>query len=271
MSITDHRQLTQLLEDVVREQVESDLAHWEREELADFVARRPESQQRYLSGSQRPVKRVYTPADVADIPYEEIGLPGRYPYTRGPYPTMYRGRLWTMRQIAGFGTPDETNERFQYLIAQGQTGLSVDFDMPTLMGFDSDSPRSVGEVGREGVAIDVLEDMDRLFANIDLEQISVSMTINPSAWILLAMYIAVAEQRNLDLNKLSGTIQNDILKEYIAQKEWIYPPAPSMRIVRDTITYTAGRMARYNPINISGYHISEAGASALQEAAFTMA
>jgi methylmalonyl-CoA mutase N-terminal domain/subunit len=176
-----------------------------------------------------------------------------------------------MRQIAGFGTPDETNERFQYLIAQGQTGLSVDFDMPTLMGFDSDDPKSVGEVGREGVAIDVLEDMDSLFAGIDLEEISVSMTINPSAWILFAMYVAVAEQRGLDLDKLSGTIQNDILKEYIAQKEWIYPPAPSMRIVRDTITYATGRMARYNPLNISGYHISEAGASPLQEAAFTMA
>ena len=267
----DERQLTKLIEDAVREQIERDLAGWEADELAGFLERRPESREEYLSGSQRPVKRVYTPADVADIPYEDISLPGRYPFTRGPYPTMYRGRPWTMRQIAGFGTPDETNERFQYLIAQGQTGLSVDFDMPTLMGLDSDSPRSVGEVGREGVAIDVLEDMDRLFAGIDLEQISVSMTINPSAWILLAMYVAVAEQRGLDLDRLSGTIQNDILKEYIAQKEWIYPPAPSMRIVRDTITYTAGRMARYNPINISGYHISEAGASALQEAAFTIA
>jgi methylmalonyl-CoA mutase cobalamin-binding domain/chain len=270
MSTTEH-ELTKLIEDAVLEAVQADVASWEAGELAAFLERRPESQDVYLSGSQRPVKRVYTPADVADIPYEDIGLPGRYPFTRGPYPTMYRGRSWTMRQIAGFGTPDETNERFQYLIAQGQTGLSVDFDMPTLMGFDSDDPKSVGEVGREGVAVDVLEDMDRLFAGIDLEQISVSMTINPSAWILLAMYIAVAEERGLDLDKLSGTIQNDILKEYIAQKEWIYPPEPSMRIVRDTITYTAGRMARYNPINISGYHISEAGSSALQEAAFTMA
>ncbi|MDO8187940.1 methylmalonyl-CoA mutase family protein [Conexibacter sp. JD483] len=263
--------LTRLIEETVREHVEAELTAWEEQELAASLARRGESREQYLSGSRRPVKRVYTAADVADIPYEEIGLPGQYPFTRGPYPTMYRARPWTMRQIAGFGTPDETNERFQYLIAQGQTGLSVDFDMPTLMGFDSDDPKSVGEVGREGVAIDVLEDMDRLFAGIDLEQISVSMTINPSAWILLAMYIAVAEQRGLDLNKLSGTIQNDILKEYIAQKEWIYPPEPSMRIVRDTITYTAGRMARYNPINISGYHISEAGSSAIQEAAFTIA
>jgi methylmalonyl-CoA mutase N-terminal domain/subunit len=184
---------------------------------------------------------------------------------------MYRGRLWTMRQIAGFGTPEETNQRFQYLIAQGQTGLSVDFDMPTLMGYDSDDPKSEGEVGREGVAVDVLDDLDALYKGIDLENISASMTINPTAWILLAQYIAVAEDRNLDLNKLSGTIQADILKEYIAQKEWIYPPTPSIRIVRDCITYTTARMKRYNPINISGYHISEAGASPLQEAAFTIA
>jgi methylmalonyl-CoA mutase cobalamin-binding domain/chain len=235
------------------------------------LAKRPETRPQYFSGSGAPVQRVYTPADIADVPFAEIGLPGQYPFTRGPYPTMYRGRTWTMRQIAGFGTPAETNQRFQYLIAQGQTGLSVDFDMPTLMGYDSDSAMSLGEVGREGVAVDVLEDMDKLFEGINLEEISVSMTINPSAWILLAMYIAVARRRGYDLNKLSGTIQNDILKEYIAQKEWIYPPAPSMRIVRDTITYTATRMARYNPINISGYHTSEAGASALQEIAFTIA
>jgi methylmalonyl-CoA mutase cobalamin-binding domain/chain len=244
---------------------------WADNELAKFLAKRPETRQQYFSGSGAPVQRVYTPADIADVPFEEIGLPGQYPFTRGPYPTMYRGRPWTMRQIAGFGTPAETNQRFQYLIAQGQTGLSVDFDMPTLMGYDSDDTMSLGEVGREGVAVDVLEDMDKLFEGINLEEISVSMTINPSAWILLAMYIAVARRRGYDLNKLSGTIQNDILKEYIAQKEWIYPPAPSMRVVRDTITYTATRMARYNPINISGYHTSEAGASALQEIAFTIA
>jgi methylmalonyl-CoA mutase N-terminal domain/subunit len=244
---------------------------WADNELAKFLAKRPETRPQYFSGSGASVQRVYTPADIADVPFEEIGLPGQYPFTRGPYPTMYRGRPWTMRQIAGFGTPAETNQRFQYLIAQGQTGLSVDFDMPTLMGYDSDSAMSLGEVGREGVAVDVLEDMDKLFEGINLEEISVSMTINPSAWILLAMYIAVARRRGYDLNKLSGTIQNDILKEYIAQKEWIYPPAPSMRIVRDTITYTATRMARYNPINISGYHTSEAGASALQEIAFTIA
>src|SRR6201991_3261942 len=250
--------------------VTDDVADWEGDELAAFVARAPESREEYRSGSGMEVQRVYTPADLPGD-WHDIGLPGRYPYTRGPYPTMYRGRTWTMRQIAGFGQAEETNKRFQYLIAQGQTGLSVDFDMPTLMGLDSDDPMSLGEVGREGVAIDTLPDMEALFDGIDLEKISVSMTINPSAWILLAMYIAVAEQRGLDLDKLSGTIQNDILKEYIAQKEWIYPPEPSMRIVRDTISYTAGRMRRYNPINISGYHISEAGSSALQEAAFTIA
>jgi methylmalonyl-CoA mutase cobalamin-binding domain/chain len=249
----------------------ADLEEWESAELADFLARQPERKEAYLTGSRRPVKRVYTPADVAETDWESIGLPGRYPYTRGPYPTMYRGRNWTMRQIAGFGTGTDTNRRFKYLIAQGQTGLSVDFDMPTLMGIDSDDEMSEGEVGREGVAVDVIDDMEALFEDIDLTEISVSMTINPSAWILLAMYVAVAERRGYDLNRLSGTIQNDILKEYIAQKEWVFPIRDSMRLVRDTIVYCAQNMARYNPINISGYHISEAGASPLQELAFTMA
>src|SRR5581483_1513841 len=204
------------------ERARRERADWEARELKEFLARQPERRQDWRTGSGLPVQRVYGPQDIADTPAEDIGLPGRWPFTRGPYPTMYRGRLWTMRQIAGFGTPDETNERFRYLIAQGQTGISVDFDMPTLMGLDSDDPRSLGEVGREGVAVDVLEDMELLFEGIDLEAISVSMTINPSAWILLAMYVAVAEARGLDPNRLSGTIQNDILKEYIAQKEWIY-------------------------------------------------
>ncbi|MBL1118463.1 methylmalonyl-CoA mutase family protein [Streptomyces sp. 110] len=256
--------------DALANAVTEELADWEGRELAAFTTRRPESKERYLSGSGLPVKRVYTPADLPED-WSDIGLPGRYPYTRGPYPTMYRGRTWTMRQIAGFGQAEETNERFRYLIAQGQTGLSVDFDMPTLMGLDSDDAMSLGEVGREGVAIDVLPDMEALFDGIDLENISVSMTINPSAWILLAMYVAVAERRGYDLNKLSGTIQNDILKEYVAQKEWIFPVRPSMRIVRDTIVHCSREMARYNPVNISGYHISEAGANAQQEIAFTMA
>src|SRR5215472_7182501 len=217
---------------------------WEGGELRAFLDRQPESRPEYRTLSGLPLKRVYTVEDLAGFRHEDLGLPGQYPYTRGPYPTMYRGRMWTMRQIAGYGTGKDTNERFRYLIAQGQTGLSVDFDMPTLMGYDSDDPRSIGEVGREGVAIDTLDDMEDLFDSIDLEQISVSMTINPTAWILLAMYIAVAQRRGYDLNKLSGTIQNDIIKEYIAQKEWIYPPAASMRIVRDTITCAATLMAR---------------------------
>lgn len=264
------REEPRLATDALLEAVATQLADWERNELAQFIQRQPESKDVYLSGSGLPVKRVYTPADLPER-WNEVGLPGCFPFTRGPYPTMYRGRTWTMRQIAGFGQAEETNKRFQYLIAQGQTGLSADFDMPTLMGLDSDDPMSLGEVGREGVAIDVLPDMQALFDGINLEDISVSMTINPSAWILLAMYVAVAEQRGYDLNKLSGTIQNDILKEYVAQKEWLFPVEPSMRIVRDTIVYCSEHMARYNPVNISGYHISEAGANALQEIAFTMA
>ncbi len=243
---------------------------WEADELAGFIARQPESRDVYKTASGLELKRVYTSLDTTEASEADIGLPGQYPFTRGPYPTMYRGRPWTMRQIAGFGTATDTNERFKYLLDQGTTGLSTDFDMPTLMGYDSDHPMSLGEVGREGAAVDTLADMEALFDGIDLTKISVSMTINPTAWILMAMYIAVAENRGYDLNKLSGTIQNDILKEYTAQKEWIYPPKPSMRIVRDTIVYGARNMARYNAVNISGYHISEAGATSLQEAAFTM-
>lgn len=267
----DSENLTRLLEESAVGHVEDDVADWENNELADFLKRRPEQKSEYRSGSGLPVQRVYTPVDIADTPWEDIGLPGRYPFTRGPYPTMYRGRSWTMRQIAGFGTGSETNERLKYLVQQGQTGLSVDFDMPTLMGYDSDDEMSMGEVGREGVAVDIFDDMEALFDGINLEEISVSMTINPSAWILLAMYVALAEKKGYDPNKLSGTTQNDILKEYAAQKEWVYPVRPSMRIVRDTITYCAEHMPRYNPLNISGYHISEAGGSPLHEAAFTIA
>jgi len=260
-----------IVDDRLRDRVEADLEEWRANELRDFQSRQPERRASFTTESGLPVKTVYTPADTADTAWEDVGLPGRPPFTRGPYPTMYRGRIWTMRQIAGFGTPADTNERFRYLIAQGQTGLSVDFDMPTLMGYDSDDEMSVGEVGREGVAIDVLDDMDDLFKGIDLQTISVSMTINPSAWILLAMYVAVCEMRGYDLTRISGTIQNDILKEYVAEKEWIYPIEPSMRLVRDTIVYCARHLPRYNPINISGYHISEAGANAVQEVAFTLA
>ena len=243
---------------------------WEQNELAAFLEKAPERRPEFRTNTGLPVKRVYTALDLAETPPEDIGLPGRYPFTRGAYPTMYRGRLWTMRQIAGYGTAEDTNKRFKYLISQGQTGLSTDFDMPTLMGYDSDHPMSEGEVGREGVAIDTMADMELLFDGIDLENNSVSMTINPSAWILLAMYVAVAQKRGLDLNKLSGTIQADILKEYMAQKEWAFPIRPSVRIVRDCITYCARNMKRYNPINISGYHISEAGSSPLDEVAFPL-
>ncbi|MGH6661155.1 MAG: methylmalonyl-CoA mutase family protein, partial [Rhodospirillales bacterium] len=259
---------------MAREQLEQKLKAWEEGELAQFIARQPEALDDYKTASGLPLKRVYTALDVAPngdgSPADVIGLPGQYPFSRGPYPTMYRGKLWTMRQIAGFGTGADTNKRFKYLIAQGNTGLSADFDMPTLMGYDSDHPMSRGEVGREGAAVDTLADMEALFDGIDLTKISVSMTINPTAWILMAMYVAVAQKRGYDLDKLSGTIQNDILKEYIAQKEWIFPPRPSMRIVRDTIVFGAKHMARYNAVNISGYHISEAGATSLQEAAFTL-
>jgi methylmalonyl-CoA mutase cobalamin-binding domain/chain len=251
--------------------IEKQLEQWEQHEVASFLRKQRERQEQFTTLSGFPVKRVYTALDVAATPLADLGLPGQYPFTRGPYPTMYRSRAWTMRQIAGFGTGEDTNNRFRYLIAQGQTGLSTDFDMPTLMGYDSDHPMSAGEVGREGVAVDTLADMEALFDGIDLEKISVSMTINPTAWILLAMYIVLAEKRGCDLNRLSGTIQADILKEYMAQKEYIFPIAPSVRIVRDCITHCAKNLKRYNPINISGYHISEAGASPLHEVAFTMA
>jgi 2-hydroxyisobutanoyl-CoA mutase large subunit len=265
------RMMNRMLDAKSLETVRDEVADWEHSEVEAFLRKQPERRQQFFTSGGLPLKRVYTAADTADIPLDDIGLPGRYPFTRGPYPTMYRGRHWTMRQIAGFGTGEDTNKRFKYLIKQGQTGLSTDFDMPTLMGYDSDHPMSEGEVGREGVAVDTLADMEALYEGIDLENISVSMTINPSAWILLAMYVALAKRRGLELHKLSGTIQADILKEYIAQKEYCFPIAPSVRLVRDCITYCAEHMRRYNPINISGYHISEAGASPLQEAAFTLA
>jgi methylmalonyl-CoA mutase N-terminal domain/subunit len=265
----DHRPQRRL-EGASLDEIGKQFELWEQQELAAFLRKAPERQKEFRTLTGFPLKRVYTALDLAETPSEDIGLPGQYPFTRGAYPTMYRGRLWTMRQIAGFGMAEDTNRRFKYLIAQGQTGLSIDFDMPTLMGYDSDHPMSEGEVGREGVAIDTMADMELLFDGIDLEQISVSMTINPSAWILLAMYIAVAQTRGLDMNELSGTIQADILKEYMAQKEWAFPIRPSVRIVRDCITYCARSAKRYNPINISGYHISEAGASPLDEVAFAL-
>jgi methylmalonyl-CoA mutase N-terminal domain/subunit len=214
---------------------------------------------------------LYTPSNVA-IDYDrDLGYPGAFPYTRGVYPSMYRGRLWTMRQFAGFGTAEETNARFRYLLDHGQTGLSTAFDMPTLMGYDSDHPRSLGEVGREGVAIDSLEDMEQLFAGIPLGEVSTSMTINAPAAMLLAFYICVAEEQRVSQDKLRGTIQTDILKEYIAQKEWIFPPEPSMRLCVDMIEYCARNVPLWHPVSISGYHIREAGSTAAQELAFTLA
>jgi len=245
---------------------------WEQLTLLPFTERRPESRATFRTQGGLPLERLYTPEHLSELDYvRDLGFPGAFPYTRGPYPTMYRAQPWTMRQIAGFGTADDTNGRFRYLIAQGQTGISTDFDMPTLMGYDSDDARSEGEVGREGVAVDSVDDMHDLYRDIDLEQISVSMTINPSAWILFAMYLVVAQERGFDRRKLSGTIQNDIIKEYVAQKEWVYPPRPAMRIVRDTITYSAQHLPRYNPVNVSGYHTREAGSTAIQEVAFTLA
>jgi methylmalonyl-CoA mutase cobalamin-binding domain/chain len=243
---------------------------WEREVVSPFLESIPERKASFETPSGETLERVFTPEHVESAA-ESAGFPGEYPFLRGPYPTMYRARPWTMRQIAGYGRPEDTNERLRYLIANGQTGISIDFDMPTLMGFDSDDERSFGEVGREGVAIDHVDDLHAVLDGIDIGSISVSMTINPTAWILLAMFIVVAEERGVPRDRLSGTTQADIVKEYIAQKEWIYPVAPSLRLVRDMIVHGAAELPRWNPVNISGYHIREAGATAAQEVAFTLA
>jgi methylmalonyl-CoA mutase N-terminal domain/subunit len=226
----------------------------------------PERDEGFLTLSGEPVKPLYTAADVTSDP----GLPGQYPFTRGVYPSMYRGRLWTMRQFAGFGTAEETNERFRYLLDHGQTGLSTAFDMPSLMGHDSDSPRSLGEVGREGVAVDTTVDMEDLFRGIDLGDVSVSMTINAPAAIMLAYYVVAAERQGVAPERLAGTIQADILKEYIAQKEWCFPIDPAMRLLGDMIQWCSTEMPRWHPVSISGYHIREAGSTAQQELAFTL-
>jgi methylmalonyl-CoA mutase N-terminal domain/subunit len=244
----------------------SDEERWEREKFA----RTPERDAPFTTISGEPVKPLYTEGDLPADPEEAIGFPGEFPYTRGVYPSMYRGRLWTMRQFAGFGTARETNLRFRYLLDQGQTGLSTAFDMPSLMGHDSDHPRSLGEVGREGVAIDSLEDMETLFQGIPLDQVSVSMTINAPAAIMLAFYVVAAERNGIAPDRLAGTIQTDILKEYIAQKEWCFPVDPAMRLVTDMIEWCALHMPRWHPISISGYHIREAGSTADQELAFTL-
>jgi methylmalonyl-CoA mutase N-terminal domain/subunit len=239
-----------------------------RRELYDA---KPERDVLFTTMSGLPVEPLSTP-DTVELDYErDVGYPGVYPYTRGVYPSMYRGRLWTMRQFAGFGTAEETNTRFRYLLEHGQTGLSTAFDMPTLMGYDSDHGKSLGEVGREGVAIDSLEDMEQLFAGIPLDEVSTSMTINAPAAILLAFYICVGEEQGVPRDRLRGTIQTDILKEYIAQKEWIFPPEPSMRLCVDMIEFCAREVPLWHPVSISGYHIREAGSTAAQELAFTLA
>ena len=230
-----------------------------------------ERKPRFTSLSGLPIARVYSLDDLKGWTSEtDLGRPGESPYTRGVYATMYRGRLWTMRQFAGFGTAEDTNRRFAYLLQHGQTGLSVAFDLPTLMGLDSDDPRARGEVGYCGVAISSLEDMDRLFDRIPLDQVTTSMTINGPAAVLFAMYLAVAERRGIPFERLGGTLQNDILKEYIAQKEWLFPPEPHLRLIVDTISYCANQVPKWHPVSISGYHIREAGSTAVQELAFTL-
>ncbi|MBI5514944.1 MAG: methylmalonyl-CoA mutase [Deltaproteobacteria bacterium] len=244
---------------------------WEATTRAKTLQKAPLRQPRFTTHSDLELPDVVTPADVNVDYLRDLGLPGEYPYTRGIQPTMYRGRLWTMRQFAGFGTPEQTNQRYRYLLSQGQMGLSVAFDFPTLMGYDSDSPRALGEVGMCGVAVDTLRDLDVLFEGIPLDRITTSMTINGPAIVLLCFYVALADQRGLARSALGGTIQNDCLKEFIAQHAWVVGPRPAMRIVTDMIEFAAKELPRWHPVSISGYHIREAGATAAQELAFTLA
>ncbi|HWJ03939.1 MAG TPA: methylmalonyl-CoA mutase family protein, partial [Verrucomicrobiae bacterium] len=245
---------------------------WEEKLRSKVLAKAAERRKEFKTESGVPVERVYTPLDSPEFDYEaRLGFPGEYPFTRGVQPTMYRGRFWTMRQYAGYADAEETNSRFHYLLEQGQTGLSVAFDLPTQIGLDSDHQLARGEVGRVGVAIDSLADMENLFKGIPLDRVSTSMTINAPAAVLLAMYIAVGEKQGVDTRKLSGTIQNDILKEYVARGTYIFPPGPSMRLITDTFAYCAEHLPEWNPISISGYHIREAGSNAVQEMAFTLA
>ncbi len=254
--------------DEIREARES----WEEDTRDPVIDRFGERKERFATVSNHEVEDIYTPADVSGLDYEEdLGFPGEFPYTRGPYATMYRGRTWTMRQFAGFGTAQETNERFHYLIEHGQTGLSTAFDMPSLMGKDSDDPLSDGEVGKEGVAVDTLRDMEVLFDGIDIADVTTSFTINPSAPVIFAMYVALADQRGVPREEIDGTLQNDMLKEFIAQKEWVIPPEPSLKLVTDTVEFAASETPKFSPISISGYHIREAGSTATQELAFTLA
>jgi methylmalonyl-CoA mutase N-terminal domain/subunit len=244
---------------------------WEQNVLGPWLLKAPERMERFTTVSGVPVERLYTPADLTDFDYaRDLGDPGEFPFTRGIHRTMYRGKLWTMRQFSGFGSPEDTNRRLHFLLAQGQTGLSIAFDLPTLMGYDSDHPLAEGEVGKCGVAVSSLEDMETLLAGVPLERVTTSMTINSPAAMIWAMYLVAAEKSGADWKKISGTLQNDILKEYIAQKEYIFPPQPSLRLVVDSIVFSAREVPRWNPISISGYHIREAGSTAAQELAFTL-
>jgi methylmalonyl-CoA mutase N-terminal domain/subunit len=254
------------------ERIHQEKKKWEEGTLNPTLDRFPERQDQFITASSEPIDRLYTPLDVRDLEFErDLGFPGEYPYTRGVHATMHRGRLWTMRMFAGFGTAEETNQRFKYLLGQGQTGLSIAFDMPTLMGYDTDAPEALGEFGKCGVAVSSLKDMEILLSDIPLDKVSTSMTINSPAAVIWAMYIATAEKQGLRPDQLRGTIQNDILKEYIAQKEYIFPPEPSMRLVTDTIEHGTHVLPQWNTISISGYHIREAGSTAAQELAFTLA
>ena len=254
------------------EELRRALEEWEKGDLQKTLSSLPERRKNFLTTSSEPINRLYTPLDNADLNYErDLGLPGEYPYTRGVHPTLHRGKLWTMRMFAGFGTAEETNARFKYLLGQGQTGLSIAFDLATLMGYDTDQPEALGEFGTCGVAVSSLKDMEILLEGIPLDKVSTSMTINSPAAIIWAMYIAAAEKQGVRADQLRGTLQNDILKEFIAQKEFIFPPEPSMRLVVDTMEFGAQKVPQWNTISISGYHIREAGSTAAQELAFTLA
>jgi methylmalonyl-CoA mutase N-terminal domain/subunit len=254
------------------ESIRDSYEHWEETTLQQQLAKHPESRDEFITVSSREMQRLYTPLDVADLDYErDLGMPGEYPFTRGVHPTMYRGRPWTMRMFAGYGTAEETNARFKYLREHGETGLSVAFDYPTLYGYDTDDPEAIGEFGKCGVAISSMKDMQILFDGIPMGEVTTSMTINGPAAVVWAMYIAAAEAQGYGPEQLGGTIQNDILKEYIAQKSWIFPPEPSMRLIVDTFEHGSKYLPRWNTISISGYHIREAGATAIQELAFTLA
>jgi len=253
------------------DELKDSLEKWEETSLQKTLASMPERRDKFITTSSEPIERLYTPLDVADMDYaSDLGLPGEYPYTRGVHPTLHRGKLWTMRMFAGFGTAEETNVRFKYLLGQGQTGLSIAFDLATLMGYDTDQPEALGEFGKCGVAVSSLKDMEILLDGIPLDKVSSSMTINSPAAIIWAMYIAAAENKGVRPDQLRGTIQNDILKEFIAQKEYIFPPEPSMRLVVDTIEHGTNTVPQWNTISISGYHIREAGSTAAQELAFTL-